>query len=359
MSPTPRKSIGTFEIEGELGQGGMGVVYLARQPALERLVVIKGLRHDLAQDECCEERFRREAQAAAAVHHQNVVAVYDCFVWRGESFISLEYVDGVDLATALQAVQRLAPRVASLVALELARGLEEIHARGIVHRDLKPANVLLGRGGEAKIADFGIALDGKAPGLTQTGHAVGTPTYMSPEQFLGERVDARSDLFTFGILLYEMLSGEPPFRDEDDGPSLLRRMEAGRYRSLRKLAPETPRALARLVRRCLRPKARKRIPSATELRRAFEHQLRAPSPADCRAEIAAWLWERKVFVSEQGDATRALAFPAKPGRLRPLIPWLAAAAASAILLAAAATTSWVNISSLPYLRSILEIAARL
>jgi serine/threonine-protein kinase len=181
---------------------------------------------------------------------------------------------------------------------------------------------------------------------------------MSPEQFLGERVDARSDLFTFGILLYEMLSGEPPFRDEDDGPSLLRRMEAGRYRSLRKMAPETPRALARLVRRCLRPKARKRMPSAMELRRTLEYQLRAPSPADCRAEIAAWLWERKVFVSEQDDATRAQSFPAKPRRLRPLLPWLAAAAASAILLAAAATTSWVNISSIPYLSSLFELAAR-
>jgi hypothetical protein len=135
-------------------------------------------------------------------------------------------------------------------------------------------------------------------------------------------------------------------------------MEAGRYRSLRKLAPETPRALARLVRSCLRPKARKRIPSATELRRALEHQLRAPSPADCRAEIAFWLWDHKVFVSEQGDATRPQMSLAKPHRLRPLVPWLAAAAASALLLAAAAATSWVDISSIPHLGSIFEIAAR-
>jgi serine/threonine-protein kinase len=238
-----RKSIGTFEVERELGQGGMGVVYLARQPALDRRVVIKMLRRDLNQDDDCEERFRREAQAAAAVHHQNVVAVYDCFSWRGERFISQEYVDGRDLATILQTVRRLQPRIAALVALELARGLEEVHARGIVHRDLKPSNVLLGRGGEAKIADFGIALDAKAPGLTQVGHAVGTPTYMSPEQFMGERVDERSDIFTFGILLYEMLAGETPFRDEEEGPSLLRRMESGRYPSLRRSAPGTPRAL--------------------------------------------------------------------------------------------------------------------
>jgi serine/threonine-protein kinase len=358
MSPTPRKSIGTFEVERELGQGGMGVVYLARQPALERRVVIKTLRRDLGHDASCEERFRREAQAAATVHHQNVVAVYDCFAWRGERFMSQEYVDGEDLASVLQEVRRFEPRIAALVALELARGLEEIHTRGIVHRDLKPSNVLLGRGGEAKIADFGIALDGKSPGLTQMGHAVGTPTYMSPEQFMGERVDTRSDLFTFGILLYEMLSGEPPFREEEEGPSLLRRMEAGRYRPVRRLAPETPRALARLVRLCLRPKAKKRLPSATALRCALERHLGTPSPVECRAEIGAWLWERKVFVPDEADATRMHAPPPLPRRgLRPLVPWAVAAATAAALIGAA-TTNWVQVSSLPALRSIIDIALR-
>jgi serine/threonine-protein kinase len=156
--PNGRK-IASYEIEEELAQGGMGVVFLARQPSLERRVVLKTLRRDLAEDESWEERFTREAQAAAGVHHPNVVVVYDCFSWRGERFIAQEHVDGKDAASALKQVGRFEPRIVGLVALEVARGLEEIHARGIVHRDLKPANILLGRAGEAKIADFGIALD--------------------------------------------------------------------------------------------------------------------------------------------------------------------------------------------------------
>jgi len=356
MSPAPRKTIGTFEVERELGQGGMGVVYLARQPALDRRVVIKTLRRDLTGKRKSEARFEREAQAAARIHHQNVVAVYDCFGWRGERFISQEYVDGVDLASALETVRRLHPRIAALVALELARGLEEIHARGIVHRDLKPSNVLLGRGGEAKIADFGIALDGKAKGLTQVGQAVGTPDYMSPEQLRGERVDLRSDVFAFGVLLYEMLTGEPPFPDREEGPSLLSRMETGRYSAVRRFAPETPRTLVRLVRRCLRAKPKKRMGSATELRRALERQLGAPAPADCRTSIAAWLWERKVFDEAESDGTRMQAPAPATHRRWTRIRWAAAAATAAALAAGAATTSRVEISSLPLVSDLIEIA---
>jgi len=255
MAGPTRKTIGSYAVERELGQGGMGVVYLARQPALEREVVIKTLRRGLADDASIEERFRREAQAAARIHHQNVVAVHDCFAWRGEHFIVQEYVAGEDLASVLQVVRRLDPRIAGLVALELSRGLEEVHTQDVVHRDLKPGNVLLGRGGDAKIADFGIALEPRNTSLTQVGLAVGTPAYMSPEQHMGERADQRSDLFSFGVLLFEMLTGELPFPESDDEKVqvLVRRMEAGRYVRPRKLAPETPRALERLIRACLRP----------------------------------------------------------------------------------------------------------
>lgn len=357
MSPTPRKSVGSYEVERELGQGGMGVVYLARHPDLERRVVIKSLRRDRAGEEDSEERFRREARAAATIHHQNVVALYDCFSWRGERFIAQEYVEGQDLASVLTATRRLDPHIAALVALELARGLEEIHARGIVHRDLKPSNLLLGRSGEVKIADFGIALEGSAPGLTQVGHAVGTPTYMSPEQLMGERVDPRSDLFTFGILLYEMLAGEVPFRASEEGgeegSSLLRRMEGGRYARLRSRAPRTPRALARLVKRCLRPKPRRRPASASDLRRALERQLGRSAPAECRAEIAAWLWERGLFADDEDDATRAA--PVRPARqgVHPGVRWVIAATVIGFL-ALAAVTSRVEILELPLLSQLVE-----
>ena len=330
--PNGRK-IASYEIEEELAQGGMGVVFLARQPSLERRVVLKTLRRDLAEDESWEERFTREAQAAAGVHHPNVVVVYDCFSWRGERFIAQEHVDGKDVASVIAQVGRFDPRVVGLVALEVARGLEEIHARGIVHRDLKPANILLGRAGEAKIADFGIALDAKGSALTQTGHSLGTPPYMSPEQLLGARVDYRSDLFSLGLVLFEMLAGKRPFAEEDpSGEALVRRIEEGRHPPLRKLAPETSRALARAVHRCLRAKPKRRFASTAELRRALEHQLGQPSPADCREAIAAWLWERKVFKAGKGQTARAprAERTRRPWWKRPGIAALAAGIAVAV-----------------------------
>jgi len=349
MAGPTRKTIGSYAVERELGQGGMGVVYLARQPALEREVVIKTLRRGLADDASIEERFRREAQAAARIHHQNVVAVHDCFAWRGEHFIVQEYVAGEDLASVLQVVRRLDPRIAGLVALELARGLEEVHAQDVVHRDLKPGNVLLGRGGDAKIADFGIALEPRNTSLTQVGLAVGTPAYMSPEQHMGERADQRSDLFSFGVLLFEMLTGELPFPESDDEKVqvLVRRMEAGRYVRPRKLAPETPRALERLIRACLRPKAKKRPQSATALRGALERLLGHPSPAECRAEIAAWLWEHKVFQPDENETEFALRAPAEKGRSGPLRRAAAFAACAVVLVGIGAVRLGVLPADLP------------
>ena len=281
----------------------MGIVYLAHQPALNRRVVLKTLRRDLSERETTHKRFEREAQAAASIHHQNVVAVYDCFAWRGLRYIAQEYVPGADLGRVLQLSDRIAPRVAALIVLELARGLEEIHSRGIVHRDLKPSNLLLGRNGEVKIADFGIALDPTGPALTQTGHAIGTPPYMSPEQYLGDRIDERSDLFAVGVILYEMLTGEPPFADSDSdtGLGLVRRIEAGRYTPPQQSASNTPRYLVRLIRACLQPKPRKRLHSAVALRRSLERHLRAPAPSECRAEISAWLWKRGVFETSRDE----------------------------------------------------------
>jgi len=342
-----RKTIGSYQVERELGKGGMGVVYVACQPDLERRVVVKGLRRDFVDDPIAGERFIREAQAASAIHHQNVVAVHDCFTVRGERFIALEFVDGVDLATALGHVGRFPPAIASLIALEVCRGLEEIHAQGIVHRDLKPSNVLLGRAGQVKIADFGIAIDGSAPALTQVGHAVGTPSYMSPEQLRGARADARSDLFAMGIVLYEMLTGETPFRLGGER-GLLDTIEAGHHRPVQQAAPATPRALKKLIRRCLQPKPAKRPEDASELRRALDRQLGAPAPAETRARIAGWLWNRGVFEDadeeEASDATRALVKPAPPRRRRPaLLPWATVMLLAAAAFGSAANTSWVRV----------------
>jgi len=358
MSPAPRKAIAGYQVVCELGRGGMGVVYLTRHPELDRHAVLKALRRELADDEATQERFRREARAAAAVHHQNVVMLYDAFRFRGESFIAQEYVDGCDLTTASKQIGRLPPRIAGLVTLELSRGLEEIHARGIVHRDLKPSNLLLSRSGEVKIADFGIALEADGAALTRTGHAVGTPAYMSPEQLRGERVDGRSDLFALGVVSYEMLCGERPFSEpaESEGPGLLERMETGLVTPPRRHARRAPRALARLVSRCLRAKARRRPGSATELRLALERLLGEPSPAECRAAIATWAWEAGLFeTAEEDGATRPAIAPPVRRPQRRALGWVAVGAAMALAFAAA--TSFVEIRELPLWTRLVEVPA--
>jgi serine/threonine-protein kinase len=346
------RTLGGFSVEGEIGRGGMGEVLLARQNSLGRPVVLKRILKDLADQPELAERFQREARSAGAVHHHNVVAVYDLFTHRGAQYIAQEYVDGADLATALLIEAPLPWRIASLLALEVARGLEAVHAHGTLHRDLKPANLLLGRRGEVKITDFGLAIDSSASTLTLPGVALGTPAYMAPEQLRCERVDARTDVFAFGCVLYEMLTGAPPFpaRSEGSGPAngkagadagsargeapatLVERIARGRYRSVRRAARGVPRPLARMVERCLRAKPKRRVASARALRQGLEALLGSPSPADCQAELASWLWERGLF-EPRSDQTVVLVADtpraAPRGRVR---PWLAATA----LVAAAA-----------------------
>jgi serine/threonine-protein kinase len=314
--------------------------------------VLKALRRELAGDPKSAERFRREAKAAAAVQHANVVAVYDAFTWRGTAYIAQEYVEGTDLAKALGALGRLAPSVAARVALELVRGLEEIHAHGIVHRDLKPGNVLLGRSGVVKIADFGVALDATSSQLTQTGQAVGTPAYMSPEQLRGERVDARSDLFSLGVLLYETLAGRVPFEADEDGESsLLQMIERGRKPPLRSLAPHTPRWLARLVERCLRPRPGRRPASAAHLRAELERRVAVTTPAALRAELAGWLWDRDAFAHLPSATRPDAASAARPPR-RGVAAWASAAA-----LAGSALAFWALSGQLELAARLLEFAA--
>jgi serine/threonine protein kinase len=325
------RRIAAYEVQRELGHGGMGTLYLAVQPVLERPAVLKVLRRDLADDPHQQERFQREAQTAARIHHPNVVAVYDCFPWRGELYLAEEYVDGADLASLLARSGPLPPRLAALLALEVARGLEEIHTQGIVHRDLKPANVLVSRSGEVKIADFGIALPEHAPALTRIGCAVGTAPYMSPEQLLGERVDERSDSFAFGLLLYELLTGGRPFAREecDSEAALVRSIQRGRYLAPRRLAPQMPRWLGRAIGRCLRPRPQRR-PALRELRREFERRLQRSEAGVCRGELSAWLRQRDLLSADPNATAVKPAVSPPPRRLR----W--AAAAIALLIAATA-----------------------
>lgn len=332
---TRSRRLGNFELLDEVAEGGMGVLRLARQPELDRLVVLKRMRRRLANDPSMVARFEREARAAAAVQHQNVVAVYDCFRHRGDHYIAQEFVDGLDLGDALQKVQRIDPGIAARIALGVALGLEEVHSRGIVHRDLKPSNVLIGHGGDVKIADFGIAIERKGPGLTRPGTMLGSVPYMSPEQMMGEQVDYRSDLFSFGILLYEMVTGEPPFQESVEGSpdTLLERMQRGRFVSPKKHGVDLPFWMGRLIRRCLRPRAADRPQTATAVRRILSRKLRAGAPEESRRVIASWMASRGITrLSETDTMLRPTVVPATAFRFPRRLGWVWASTLGAAAL---------------------------
>lgn len=340
-TPTRLPRLGNFELLDQVAEGGMGVLRLARQPELDRLVVLKRMRRRLANDPSMVARFEREARAAAAVQHQNVVAVYDCFRYRGDHYIAQEYVDGIDLSETLEQLGKIDPLIAARIALGVARGLEEIHSRGIVHRDLKPSNVLIGHSGDVKIADFGIAIERSGPGLTRPGTMLGSVPYMSPEQMMGEQVDYRSDLFSFGILLYEMVTGVPPFRESVDGSpdTLLERMQRGRFDSPKKHGVKIPFWMRRLIHRCLRPGAANRPQTATAIRRVLSRQVRAVAPEESRRAIASWLASRGIVRSSDTDTMlRATVVPTTIVHRRQRLRWAWVATAASVSLLTIAMT---------------------
>ncbi|MEU6148209.1 Stk1 family PASTA domain-containing Ser/Thr kinase [Streptomyces sp. NPDC047081] len=213
----PRRLGGRYELGQVLGRGGMAEVYLAMDTRLGRTVAVKTLRADLARDPSFQARFRREAQSAASLNHPAIVAVYD----TGEDYIDgvsipyivMEYVDGSTLRELLHSGRKLLPERAMEMTIGILQGLEYAHRSGIVHRDIKPANVMLTRNGQVKVMDFGIAraMGDSGMTMTQTAAVIGTAQYLSPEQAKGEQVDARSDLYSTGCLLYELLTVRPPF----------------------------------------------------------------------------------------------------------------------------------------------------
>jgi eukaryotic-like serine/threonine-protein kinase len=206
--------LGKYEIRGALGKGAMGTVYKGFDPHIERLVAIKTIRKDLAEPELAAQymaRFKNEAKAAGRLHHPNIVGVYEYGEDENVTFIAMEYVEGAGLREYLN--RRAEFDFAQLVALmdQLLNALEFAHARGVVHRDIKPSNLIVTGQGVLKVADFGIARVDRTD-LTMAGMLIGTPLYMSPEQCRGLEIDSRSDLFSVGVVLYELLTGEKPFR---------------------------------------------------------------------------------------------------------------------------------------------------
>jgi serine/threonine-protein kinase len=214
MQDMPPEKLGRYEIVRELGHGAMGVVYEALDPTIGRRVALKAIRFDgigTTADEAAR-RFKNEARAAGGLNHPNLVTVYDAGEDGGNLYLAMEFIEGSNLDELLRAQRTLSPEKAIEIIRQVCAGLDFAHSKGIVHRDVKPANVMLGANGTVKITDFGIARAGEA--MTLTGQVIGTPHYMSPEQVVGKNLDGRSDLFSVGVMLYEMITGERPFEGQ-------------------------------------------------------------------------------------------------------------------------------------------------
>jgi serine/threonine protein kinase len=209
--------LGRYLIQSELGRGAMGIVYRATDSVLERTVAVKTVNITLEQDgaDRYEARFYQEARAAAGLNHPNIVTVHDVGKSGEVMFMAMEYIEGVELRSLMAEGQRVGIGQAVLITAQIAEGLAYAHQRGVVHRDIKPANIMVVPNGPVKITDFGIARRRAASELTQTGMLLGSPKYMSPEQVIGKRADHRSDIFSLGVILYEMLCGAAPFSGEN------------------------------------------------------------------------------------------------------------------------------------------------
>jgi serine/threonine-protein kinase len=292
--------IGSCRVVEELASGGMAVVYKAVQEPLGRTVAIKALKTAAASEEHVATRFEREARSLANLQHENIVSIYDFHHEQGALFIVMEYVAGIDLYDLLDRCGRLPFDVAAIVALHVARALDYIHFRGIVHRDIKPANIMMARQGGVKLMDFGIARDRNFEDLTEVGTGIGTPAYMSPEQILGDKLDARSDLFSLGIVLYQMVTGGKPFV-EDEERSVMHKIRLERHARVRRLNPEVPRELERIIDRCLEKQPRDRWRSAQHLVMALERFLGRHVDMNYHARLVVFLRNQGVITQLEAD----------------------------------------------------------
>jgi eukaryotic-like serine/threonine-protein kinase len=268
-----------YELVHALGAGGMGHVYLARDSVLLREVALKVLDERYAETEEFVERFRREAKAAASLSHPNIVAVYDYGEdERGAPYIAMEHVPGGTLKDRIWERGKLPPRVAAGVALQIASALEAAHERGIVHRDVKPENVLVSEEGNVKVADFGIARAAEATAVTAASVVLGSVRYLSPEQAKGEEVGPPSDLYSLGVVLYEMLTGRLPFEAENPIATAMKHVTE-EPPSPRELDPTIPKALEAITLKLLKKDPNHRYESATELAEDLKRLLVGPIPA--------------------------------------------------------------------------------
>src|SRR5216684_1686792 len=299
-----------YEILQLLGQGGMGAVYKARDIELERTVALKLIRSDLASHPEILRRFKQELILAREVTHRNVIRIFDLGQASGVRYITMDYVEGQDLRALLNEKGKFSPEEAVPIFLQIAAALEAAHQAGVVHRDLKPQNVMVDKDGRVYVMDFGVARSLETPGMTQTGALMGTPEYMSPEQAKGLKADARSDLFSLGIIFYEMLSGVSPFEADTAMATMFKRTRE-RALPLAQAGSGVPVFLSDIVSKCLEIDPEQRYPSA----RAIIEDLEK--------------WKSGAVRSAMNPAARWLKYAPQQQK------WLAAGIAACLVLGAA------------------------
>jgi len=319
---------GQYRLERELGRGGMGVVLLARDLRLDRMVAIKTLPHHLADDAVIRERFLREARTAAALSHPRIVPIHHAAEASGTVFFVMGLVDGGSVAQRVREQGRLPPTVAVQILADVAEALGYAHARGVVHRDVKAENILIDSAtGRAQVTDFGIARLAESAPMTATGTVLGTVHYMSPEQVNGEQIDGRSDLYALGVLAFLLLSGRFPFEHEAASAVLVAHV-VSHAPTLRSIAPDVPAPLAEIVDRLLRKNPADRFPTAEEALAALLRLELEPSadlaiarePVLSSAE-ANQVWERAALLQQM---TGQVVPPPLPAPERPTTPPLTA-----------------------------------
>jgi eukaryotic-like serine/threonine-protein kinase len=329
------QKIGRYEIIGELGRGAMGIVYKARDPVIGRLVAIKTIRvGDFTaphQIEGLKTRLVREAQSAGSLFHPNIVTVFDVGEEDGLSYIAMELVEGVSLEDVLESDQVLSESTILHIARQVADALDYAHQRGIVHRDIKPGNILVTQDGRVKVADFGIAKVGSAK-MTQTGMLLGSPAYMAPEHFQGQPLDGRSDIFALGVVIYELITGQPPFAEENLGTLSYKIVHEDAVPPIR-LKPSISPSLNDLVMKALARDPKLRFQNAGELCTALDALLGRSPSAHGTVDIPAAAQQSEAFSTWKELKTFAETLAVEPPKRKAPFRWLLLPLLAVLLLA--------------------------
>jgi serine/threonine-protein kinase len=339
-----RERIGKYRILGEVGRGTMGIVYEALDPVLKRRVALKTISVQVAPDEEALQRFRREAQAAALLNHPNIVTIHDYGEESGLLYMAMEFLEGPDLRDAIDG-DLLGSLDQKLDVMDMVLdALEYAHTQNVVHRDVKPANIHLGSGRQVKIMDFGLARTNTSE-MTQEGIVLGTPNYMSPEQALGDKVDGRSDVFSTGAVLYELLTGHKPF-EADSTPSVLFQVVHRQPPPVHRWAPDVPVPLVDVVNRALTKDKKKRFAGASEMRAALTAARQA---ATAGREISPSGSGRGIAPPSSSQSSANGRRPGSSARRRraarrrqPTVPLLAAGAGLALILGVVLAAPWLQ-----------------